>query len=346
MTWPGWPERRVLGLLVLSVLLVAALALLFPDLVPLAVLLLPVMLAGWRLTSRSVVVLGAVVLAVVVGAVVVAPLGRVWVSSGVVLLGVGLAYRYARLREQWGLSATQGLGILLELRDGLRRQGELVSPPGWTVGRALRSANDDGMRGDFTLALERDGLLQVVLVDVSGHGADVAAHAGQLAGAFGGLLGAVPPHRLLPACNDYLLRQQWRSTFATAAHLTLDVASGQAEVRCAGHPPPLVRRVTGQWEPAPAAGPLLGLAAEPRFAPSPVHLRAGDTLLLLSDGLLDPDTHVPLDPLLQHVDDWASSRRLDVPDALLTDVHAPVQDDQSLVLVRRERVREDEAHGT
>ena len=39
------------------------------------------------------------------------------------------------------------------------------------------------------------------------------------------------------AANDYLLRQEWEEGFATAVHLSLDLATGRFEVRTAGHPP-------------------------------------------------------------------------------------------------------------
>ena len=48
---------------------------------------------------------------------------------------------------------------------------------------------------------------------------------------------ALPPAEFLPAANDYLLRQDWEEGFATAVHLSLDLATGAFEIRTAGHPP-------------------------------------------------------------------------------------------------------------
>ena len=64
----------------------------------------------------------------------------------------------------------------------------------------------------------------MVVVDVSGKGEGAGTRALLLSGAFGGLLGALPPGEFLPAANDYLLRQDWDEGFATAVHLSLDVA--------------------------------------------------------------------------------------------------------------------------
>ena len=62
------------------------------------------------------------------------------------------------------------------------------------------------------------------MVDVSGKGEEAGTRALLLSGAFGGLLGALPPAEFLPAANDYLLRQDWDEGFATAVHLSLDLA--------------------------------------------------------------------------------------------------------------------------
>jgi hypothetical protein len=334
-----WPERRVLTALVVIVVALTVATPLFPDLESVTLLVLPVMLAGWRLSRRSVVILGVIVAIAVAVQVAATPNARTIVAGVVVLVTVAIAYRYASLRERWGLTATQGVGILLDLRDRLRQQGELPeSPPGWTVGRALRSAEDDALRGDFTLALSGGARLQVVLVDVSGHGVDVAPRAGLLVGAFGGLLGAVPPERLLPACNDFVCRQGWAHDYATAVHLALDTATGRARVWTAGHPSALVRRADGTWVRAESRGPVLGLRPDPRFDVAEVQLGEGDTLLMLSDGLLDERGDEPLAGVYAAVDGWARADSSPIGPALLTEVARSAEDDQALVLVRRDAV--------
>lgn len=67
---------------------------------------------------------------------------------------------------------------------------------------------------------------------------DAGSRALLLSGAFGGLLGSLPPHGFLPAANGYLLRQDWDEGFATSIHLVLDLESGDYELLSAGHPPP------------------------------------------------------------------------------------------------------------
>jgi hypothetical protein len=243
------------------------------------------------------------------------------------------------------LAPGRGLDILVELRDGLRSLGDLpVQPEGWTIVRALRSARGAGMRGDFTLARAGEGLLQVVVVDVTGHGPDVAARASQLSGAFGGLIGAVPPDRLLICCNQYLLGRGWRETYATAVHLAVDLSTGRASVWSAGHPPALVRLGDGAWRPVPAEGPLLGLVEHPEYAVSGVSLGVGDTAVLLSDGLLGADDQ-PAPALLAAVDEWVVQARPTVDAPLLAALPTAPPDDLSLVLVRRDACVQDDRMG-
>lgn len=86
--------------------------------------------------------------------------------------------------------------------------------------------------GDFVVAARTNGgrTMEVVLTDVSGKGMDAGSRALLLSGAFGGLLGSLPPHAFLPAANGYLLRQDWDEGFATSIHLVLDLDSGDYEL--------------------------------------------------------------------------------------------------------------------
>ena len=75
-------------------------------------------------------------------------------------------------------------------------------------------------------------------------------------GAFGGLLGALPPAEFLPAANEYLLRQDWSEGFATAIHLSLDLGTGDFEIRAAGHPPAIqLHAGSGRWAVHDGRGP-------------------------------------------------------------------------------------------
>ena len=216
-----------------------------------------------------------------------------------------LALRYSGLRDRWGIGARAGMSILLDLRDRVRAQGE---PPlledGWVMARGLRSAGDAAFRGDFTLAATDGPLVQAMVVDVSGHGADVAPRAVQLAGAFGGLLRVVDPEQAVGSCNTYVVSQDWDRDYATAAHALLDQRTGQVELRCAGHPAPRLRRGDGSWEDVTVQGPALGLVAAADFLAATVTLRPGDAVVLVSDGALDERSDDPWRPVEDEVDRW------------------------------------------
>ena len=117
------------------------------------------------------------------------------------------------------------------------------------------------------VARRRADRLELVVVDVSGKGEQAGTRALLLSGAFGGLLGALPPDQFLPAANDYLLRQDWDEGFATAVHLSLDLATGAFELRTAGHPPARLRctPASGRWTVHEAEGPVLGLIEDADF---------------------------------------------------------------------------------
>ena len=71
-------------------------------------------------------------------------------------------------------------------------------PEGWHREMALRPAGGQSFSGDFVVAARTNGgrTLEVVLTDVSGKGMDAGSRALLLSGAFGGLLGSLPPARL------------------------------------------------------------------------------------------------------------------------------------------------------
>nr|WP_246211375.1 PP2C family protein-serine/threonine phosphatase [Phytoactinopolyspora alkaliphila] len=153
-----------------------------------------------------------------------------------------------------------------------------------------RSAGRSEFSGDFLVAARSsEGLiLEVALVDVSGKGHSAGTRALLLSGAFGGLLGSLPPAEFLPAANAYLLRQGWPEGFATAVHAVVDLGSGRFEVRSAGHPPAIhYQSGSGRWVTLDATGGLLGVFEKDVYQPSTGLLRPGDALMLYTDGLVE-----------------------------------------------------------
>lgn len=329
-------QRQTFIVLATLVVLTGVAKWLWPELVPVAGMTIPILIAGVRLPTRSVAVLIALGSLVLLFDIAVTPDGRTLIAAGVVVVIMVVAYRSAAQREAWGLGANEGMAILLRVRDELRAQGEPPDMmPGWRMTRAIRSSSGDAFRGDFSLAHAEGPLLQTMVVDVSGHGTVVAVHGQQLAGAFGGLIGVVPSAETLRACNDYLTRQRWDRDYATAVHAVVDQRTGVVELRTAGHPPAQVRRADGTWMEVTTAGPALGLVRGAAFAPSPVTLEAGDVLALVSDGALDQRSDEPWAEVHRAVEAWVAAACPDDCVGLL-DRFGPSDDDQTIVLVARE----------
>ena len=171
------------------------------------------------------------------------------------------------------------------------RAGCRGCPAGWHAEMALRPAGGQSFSGDFVVATRSpDGrILEAVLTDVSGKGMDAGSRALLLSGAFGGLLGSLPPHALpdrrqrLPAAPE--LGGGLRHLRAPGAR------PGDRRLRAA------VRRApAGHAAAAPAPG--AGRRRPPRARCSGCYdgaefdgvkgtLRSGDVLMLFTDGLVE-----------------------------------------------------------
>jgi hypothetical protein len=255
-----------------------------------------------------------------------------------------IAHEFARSREETGLGGLRGDSVLVELRTRLQLQGELPRlPQQWRAESVLKPAGGGPFAGDFVVSALTGGgaRLELALVDVSGKGVDAGTRALLLSGALGGLLGAMSPDEFLPAANAYLYRQEWEEGFATAAHLTLDLASGAFNVESAGHPPTAhFDAGSGRWSLLETAGPALGLLPQASYTADHGILRPGDALLLYTDGLVEVpgrDLAVGIDKLLGAAEHLVARGFAGGGELLVTQVAADAADDRGLVLLWRTR---------
>jgi hypothetical protein len=268
---------------------------------PGSVLSVPILLGGLTLARRELRLL--VIAALVLIALVVAARGwrMLTVGTSVVFVTVTwVSWVQAARRDALGVRRARPDRILRDLRDRLLVQGEVPPlPAGWGIEVELRPADDSGMAGDFVssrvhrlpAAEGAHPVLDLVLVDVSGKGVDAGTRALLLSGAFGGLLGAVPPDRFLAEANRYLLRQRWQEGFATAVYLRVDLATGAYRVESAGHPPAAhLDAGSGTWRLSMRRGPLLGVLPAVGHRPDTGVIRRGDAVLLYSDGVVEDRT--------------------------------------------------------
>ena len=94
------------------------------------------------------------------------------------------------------------------------------------------------------------------------------------------------PGETLRRLNERLIDQNLsHSTFATALYGTIDVETLQVNVARAGHPHPIVVRSDGTTEALHAEGSLLGIFPDEAYPQYSAQLRAGDRLLIYTDGL-------------------------------------------------------------
>lgn len=212
--------------------------------------------------------------------------------SGMIALVVGGALVLWHARGQrTGLPTPLGEAMLADLRERLQSQGRIPPlPDPWLTQTAMIAAHDVGYAGDFMMAAvdEHEQVLEVILVDVVGKGVAAGVDALQFAGALGGLIGAMPPHRLMEAANDFLLRQPGDETIATAAYMRVELDSGRYLVLSAGHPPALRwDQLGGAWEIDNARGLALGVQRHPELEASEGKLAPGEALMFYTDGVVE-----------------------------------------------------------
>ncbi|MER7758238.1 PP2C family protein-serine/threonine phosphatase [Streptomyces sp. NPDC097619] len=311
-------------------------------------LVLPVIAGGLLLRPASLLALyAAAATALIVESVVLGPYtqgpGRVTPGTVLVVAACGFfGLLIAQFRSRVGVPWRRGGTMLFDLRERIRVQSKLPAlPRGWHREMALRPAGGQSFSGDFVVAARTNGgrTLEVVLTDVSGKGMDAGSRALLLSGAFGGLLGSLPPHDFLPAANGYLLRQDWDEGFATSVHLVLDLHTGDYELLSAGHLPAVqLSAGTGRWQEKSGEGPLLGVYDGAEFEPARGNLRRGDVLMLFTDGLVetaDRDISEGIDRLTGEADRYVGSGFEGATWHLIEKVAKDVNDDRALLLIRR-----------
>jgi serine phosphatase RsbU (regulator of sigma subunit) len=181
----------------------------------------------------------------------------------------------------------------LELEAARRVQGALL-PTTLTPHPSLRSAvlyePMVGVGGDFyDVSLSADGMVRLLVADVSGHGVFAA-----LLAAFFKMGYQVysdresGPAAVLSAVHHELCRSLDSGHFVTALAAWLDPVTGRLRYASAGHAPALLRHTSaGRIERLLPTGPILGIMEESRFGEAEALLAPGDGLLLLTDGIIE-----------------------------------------------------------
>jgi hypothetical protein len=337
------PERLTLIALFLVSNLVAVGMLVFPGVVSITTITVPLVMGSLFLGPRPLpwfVVYQLVLLTVAIPEVpsftarAAFTVGVVFVIALIIML---TSFRRSRL----GIAGNMGEAMLAELSDRIQGQGVLPRlPQPWHAESVIRSAGGTRFAGDFFVVGDIDsGRLDVAVVDVSGKGDRAGSRALLLAGAMGGLVTAVEPGEFLTATNVYLLNHPWQDGFATAVHLSLDLRTGAFRIWTAGHPPALHWRAgAGRWAPLESEGPMLGLIPDGDFVRADGTLRPGDALMLYTDGMVETrtdDIGIGIDRLIGQADRLLRSEFAGSA-AKLVDSTGSRGDDRALLVVWRD----------
>src|SRR5713226_10645883 len=179
--------------------------------------------------------------------------------------------------------------VTLELQRAILplHEGPFDLPGLRAVVRYLPASRDSRVGGEWYITAEMPaGHVMLATGDVAGHGLAAAAGMARLRGALAGLaITGASPERLVGWLND-LVRHVAPEHTASVAAGYFDPATRVLTWAQAGHPPPVL--VRGAWAAPldPPDGILLG-AGEDGYAVTSLRLRAGDVLLLYSDGLVE-----------------------------------------------------------
>ncbi len=246
------------------------------------------------------------------------------------------------------LTAAEREALEQDLSLSARVQAQLLPP------RRLRHAPWDlayhyaplgSVSGDYCDALTTpDGALHFFLGDVAGKGVAASLLMAHLHATFRSLVElALPLGEMLARANRLFCESTGGHQYATLV-CGRATGDGRLDVCNAGHCPPLVLS-DGHVAPVPAGSLPLGLFCTTPFTTTPLHLEAGDALLLYTDGLSEARNREDEEYGVERLTRAAARRRglaaADLVQDCLTEVTAfrsgtPLHDDLTLFALRRE----------
>ncbi len=207
------------------------------------------------------------------------------------------AIRYAIERRRAELSEHELLEARLQARENARLERGLLPAP-LIADPRLRLTSDyrPGRRrallgGDFYDAVELDdGSVHLMIGDVCGHGPDEAALGACLRAAWRALTLALhPPHEVMATLHRMLPHERHAPhVFATLCAVEIAPDRRSANVRLAGHPPPLAIDDSGvRVVDVPSGAPPLGIYEHTSWPDARTVLGDSWSLLLYTDGLVE-----------------------------------------------------------
>lgn len=235
---------------------------------------------------------------------------------------------------QQELTVSQELSRASEVQQGLLPH-QLLSLPGWKTAGVCIPARAVG--GDFYDWYPVGEGAALTLADAMGKGIAAAIIAATVravlrsAARFGDVAGAVDA-----ASAALTVDLDNAGVFVTAFHARLDMDSGVLSYVDAGHGLAIVAHADGRSERLRSTAPPLGIDPETEWTVQTAQLDPGDTLIVVSDGVLDlyDGTLASLDNLvtlaLLAQDPW------EIIDAIRARARGTSADDVTMLIVRRD----------
>lgn len=175
-----------------------------------------------------------------------------------------------------------------------RRVQETLKPPVQSdfpgVRVAFKYISTDNLASDFFDYLQDDtGNVHVIIADVAGHGIASALLAAQLKVLFVTLTEkGYSPSRVMNEVNKISVQLMAEGYYFTAVYLQFDSGSKQITLVNGGHVPALLLEYgTGNVKQIESNNSPLGFFEEERYKEVSLDVKAGDKLLLLTDGIVE-----------------------------------------------------------
>jgi len=211
-----------------------------------------------------------------------------------------------KITEEWGIADARPVQeyLVQEIRERERIDHELrvartiqhASLPkevpelgGWQISPLYRPAREVG--GDFyDFHLLPEGRLGLVVGDATGKGVPAALVMSTTCGMLqlaAQALGSSSPGVVLARVNETLLARIPDNMFVTCFYAILEPESGSLTYANAGHDLPYLHRGRGEAEELRARGMPLGLMPAMSYEEKETILKAGESALFYSDGLVE-----------------------------------------------------------
>jgi serine phosphatase RsbU (regulator of sigma subunit) len=158
------------------------------------------------------------------------------------------------------------------------------------------------------------------------------------------VLAGVDEPQVLPKLQQVLVSERHDATLFTTVCTVAIPPGGDAHVRLAGHPAPVVMHPPVQVE--PLIGLPLGIAGHASWEAEPLVLHPGWALLLYTDGLIEGKGPVPDEPLwpeglIRLLHDERDTPHDDLPARLVERAQVlnggPLSDDVAILLLTADR---------